>query len=228
MPSDAATALVTALAALWRRIQCLHPDVPDVVLLPAPGPRNVLGHFAPVRWQAKGSAGRVMHEVVVVAEHLQRSAADIAETVLHEAVHAMNHQRGVKDCSATSQYHNERFREAALEIGLTVTKVPNYGWAYTALPPETEDRYADEIAALAAVLVHRRSAILIVKGDSDDSRADTSTPGKEDAPEGQDKPKSRLRKAVCPCGYIIRVAKATHDATVIRCDQCEEPFALVD
>ena len=228
MPSDAATALVTALAALWRRIQCLHPDVPDVVLLPAPGPRNVLGHFAPVRWQAKGSAGRVMHEVVVVAEHLQRSAADIAETVLHEAVHAMNHLRGVKDCSATSQYHNERFREAALEMGLTVTKVPNYGWAYTALPPETEDRYADEIAALAAVLVHRRSPTVVVvpvtPTAADDSRPGTGTTPPADTTS--EKPKGRLLKATCTCGFIIRLSKATFDATTIQCASCEGNFAL--
>lgn len=228
MPSDAATALVTALAVLWRRIQALHPDVPDVVLLPAPGPRNVLGHFAPVRWQAKGSGGRVMHEVVVVAEHLERSADDIAETVLHEAVHAMNHQRGVKDCSATSQYHNDRFRQGAEELGLVAVKVPHYGWAYTSLPEDTRAAYADEIAALSAVLVHRRTPLAIVATTSGPD-PDGSTPdGTPATPPGPDKPRSRLRKATCPCGFIIRVAKATYDATVIRCDQCEEPFALVD
>ncbi|MBT9560449.1 MAG: hypothetical protein IV100_30775, partial [Myxococcales bacterium] len=194
MRADAATALVTALAALWRRVQCLHPDVPDVVLLPAPGPRNVLGHFAPVRWQAKGTGGRVMHEVVVVAEHLERNAADIAETVLHEAVHAMNHQRGVKDCSTTSQYHNDRFRLGALEMGLGVMKVANYGWAYTFLPPETRELYADEIDALGDVLVHRRSADVRLpkEGDADsaDSSSDSDTPGGE-------KPKGRLLKATC-------------------------------
>ncbi|MBT9559622.1 MAG: hypothetical protein IV100_26570, partial [Myxococcales bacterium] len=46
-----------------------------------------------------------------------------------------------------------------------------------------------------------------------------------DTPGGE-KPKGRLLKATCHCGYIIRLSKTTFEATTIRCDECEEPFAL--
>ncbi len=229
MPSpDTATALITALAALWRRIQEQHPDVPPVVLLPAPGPRHVLGHFAPLRWKAKGDAAVVLHEVVVVAEHLSRRADEIAETVLHEAVHAMNFARGIKDCSTTSQYHNDHFRRAALEVGLTVEKVPNYGWALTAMPPETAEKYQEEIDGLAIVLVHRRSPVaavipttpgVAVPPDAKDKKEDNDEHDDTDA-----KPKGRLLKAVCKCGFIIRASRLVLDTITITCSRCETKF----
>ncbi len=227
MGGNVATELVEALSALWRRIQTHHPEVPDVVLLPAPGPRNVLGHFAPLRWKARGDAGATHHEVVVVAEHLSRRADEIAETVLHEAVHALNCARGVKDCSATSQYHNEHFKNAALEVGLTVAKVPNYGWAFTAMPPETMARYEVEIRRLADVLVHRRAPVALplppATGGSEDEGGDGGTPSDTDEDE---KPKGRMLKATCKCGFIIRVARLTFETTTITCERCHKAFSL--
>lgn len=223
MQPDAASALISALSALWRRIQERHPDVPDVVLLPAPGPRHVLGHFAPFRWEAKGTGGKVMHEVVVVAEHLARRADEIAETVLHEAVHAMNCARGIKDCSPTSQYHNRHFAVAADELGLECMKVANYGWAYTALRPETAAAYEVEIRRLAEVLVHRRSAFAVTTPPRADDNDDDATP--DDSPNGDDsKPKGRLLKATCKCGFIIRASKLVLDTIEITCSRCEKNF----
>jgi len=211
--------LIEALSAVWSRIRSLHPLVPGVILLAAPASRDnlrVLGHFAALRWQAKEREGYRYHEVVVVAEHLNRPAEDVAETLLHEAAHAMNFEQGLHDCSA-SQYHNRLFMRAAEALGLDVAQMPHYGFAYTKLPAHTAALYGNEIAFLRDVLIHRRSL--------------TTSPGPgppRGGAEGEDddKPCARNRKAVCRCPYIIRVSRKTLEETTIRCDGCGEAFQL--
>ena len=216
--------LIEALSRVWTKIRIRHPDVPPVVLLAAPAPRGehrVLGHFAALRWSGKKSGDDHLHEVVVVAEHLNRSPEEIAETLLHESAHAMNFARGIKDCSA-SQYHNGKFKEAAEEIGLRVLRVPHYGYALTVLPKETAEHYQGEIDGLKEVLIHRRSPATLPAGPTP---AGGDAEG-QDGGDADDKPHSRLRKAQCPCGFIIRVSMKTITDTTIRCESCGEPFRL--
>lgn len=211
--------LIEALSDAWTAIQRNHPSVPNVVILAAPNMHRrggVLGHFAALRWSPGQGSNTFLHEVVVVAEHLDRSAVDIFETVLHEAVHAMNFAAGIRDCSA-NQYHNQKFRDGAVSLGLIVQKVEHYGWAYTRLAAGTESRYATPIAELDRVLIHRRS-LAAPKGTG-------STNGTKGG-DADTASSSRSRKATCPCGYIIRVAKKTLEDTVIRCESCEQPFSL--
>lgn len=213
--------LIEALARVWTAIRERHPDVPGVVLLPAPNPHrqnNVLGHFAPLRWSPKEKNGQLWHEVIVVAEHLNRSAKDVVETLIHEAVHALNFARGIKDCSA-NQYHNKKFKEGAEELGLIVAQVRHYGFAVTSLPAETADLYSEEIQMLEAVLIHRQLGQL----------SQLPPKGPNSGPSGGgkgNKPRSRSRKAICLCPFIIRVSKTTLEKTVIRCETCGEPFQL--
>ncbi len=221
-----AAELTIALSNVWAAVQRNHPEVPNVVLLAAPNPhgnRNVLGHFAALRWSSKpGDGGNLIHEVVVVAEHLNRSAEDIVATLLHEAAHALNFARGIHDCSK-SQYHNRKFESAAQELGLSVTQVPHYGFAYTEMPAETAQRYTTETEELRQVLMHRRPMVSTAKptstgaGDSDDSLPD----GTEPPDKG-----GRYKKASCKCPFNIRVARATLAATTIQCTTCGEPFQL--
>lgn len=216
--ADVSVALIEALSRIWQRIREQHPAVPTVVLLPAPaqrGKRNVLGHFAPLRWQTRRDDDHHLHEVVVIAEHLNRGAEDILETLIHEAAHAANFEEGIKDCSPTSQYHNALYRDRAEAFGLDVTKVPNYGWAYTRLKSETKIRYGPEVDELARVLVHRRSPIL--------PKTPPTDPTDNDSPDDDAKP-SRHLKAVCECGFIIRASKTTLTATTIQCGCCNRPF----
>lgn len=225
MDEPVAVVLVAALARVWAAIRSRHPDMPGVMLLPAPNPHgnaNVLGHFAALRWSARQAKGiATVHEVVVVAEHLNRSPEDIVETLLHEAAHAMNFQRGIKDCSS-NQYHNQRFKAAAEELGLVVQQVPHYGFARTSLPPETAASYTEETAALAIALLHRRAIVL--------APATPPTPptGGDDGGNGEDKDnsKGRMIKAVCKCGYIIRASRKVLSATTVSCSGCGGPFGF--
>jgi len=225
MDDNSSVRLIEALSRVWMRIRFFHSEVPPVVLLPAPAPRgqgNVLGHFAALRWKGKKDGDDHLHEVVVVAEHLNRAPDQVVETLLHEAAHALNFSRQIHDCSA-SQYHNAQFRKAAEELGLRVQRVPHYGYAFTTLPPETLEQYADEVMYLERVLIHR-------KGMRDRPAGPAPPAGDEDGDgdETPTKPTSRLRKAVCACDppFIIRVAMKTLTDTTIRCDSCGEPFRL--
>src|SRR5512142_2867173 len=74
-------ALIEALTRSWTRIREYQPRVPGVVLLPAPARRGqleVLGHFSARRWSGRRTEDAAPHhEVVVVAEHLNRPAEEI-------------------------------------------------------------------------------------------------------------------------------------------------------
>ncbi len=220
MDEQTSVVLIQALAQVWQSIRAHHPQVPGVMLLPAPAPAGrlgsrVLGYFAPLRWRTRQGDGALMHEVVVVGEHLNRSAEDVLETLLHEAAHALNFARNIRDCTA-SQYHNSHFKRAAEELGLEVQRVPNYGYALTRMRLSTPDRYFDELAVLDAALIHRRTWRANTK-----SGGDGSDPG--DNPTAS-APRSRYLKATCRCGFNIRAARSTFTNTVIRCESCDAPF----
>ncbi|MFA5762952.1 MAG: hypothetical protein WC931_05190, partial [Bacilli bacterium] len=219
--------LVEALAAVWSKIREHHPGVPGVVLLAAPSPRrelNVLGHFAALCWSARQKKGNHFHEVVVVAEHLDREVEAIVGTLIHEAAHALNFERHVFDCSR-SQYHNRQFKEAAEELGLTVEQVLHYGFAKTRLTEKTIATYAIEIANLNDALVHRRKPVVIANPAPPKDGNDENT-GDRDA--DNDKSTSRHLKAICACDppFIIRVSCRTLRETRIICAQCGEEFGI--
>lgn len=225
METDPSVALIRALSDVWTTIRLRHPDVPAVVLLPAPAlRRGVLGHFAPLRWSPRRQNGALLHEVVVVGEHLDRAPGDIVETLLHEAAHAMNFERGIRDCSA-SQYHNQKFQMAAEEIGLAVAKVPHYGYALTVMTPVTTRRYEDVTHELTEVLLHRRGVLISVKTPKDGGSEDGETPP---TATNDDTTKGRNRKAICACDppFIIRASKKTLTDTTVRCDRCGDAFDL--
>lgn len=217
--------LIEALTKIWSKIRERHPAVPGVVLLAAPAARghlNVLGHFAALRWSPRHENHSCLHEVVVVAEHLNRPATEILETLLHEAAHAANFEQGIHDCSV-SQYHNRYFRDAALELGLRVDRVPHYGYALTTLASGTAVTYAAEVHVLSEALVHRLNPEISRKGPGTSPPTGGDDDGDDETPA---KDRSRSRKATCACPFIIRVSKKTVEETVIRCDTCGEPFRL--
>lgn len=227
MADATSVSLTVALAAVWSRIRVHHPEVPEVVLLPVPNPhgqRNVLGHFAALRWQPRsdGTAKRI-HEVVVVAEHLDRTIEDIIATLLHEAAHALNFERGIRDCTR-SQYHNQKFKAAAEELGLEVTQVPHYGFALTTMPRLTADLYTVETAGLSVVLMHRKADLLPSERPNGGPTNGTSD---HDKTTDNDKDKGgRNKKAACTCPFNIRVSRKVMTTTVIRCETCGDAFQL--
>lgn len=158
-PSNAQ--VLAALEALWTRARAVHADLPDAIfLLPtnegSRRPRN--GHFGASRWKPKGYEGDAFYcEVAIFAERLQDGADLVAETVLHEAAHAIAHVRGIKDTSRGGHYHNKKFKLLAEEVGLHVEHDdPKVGYGVTALKPDTLAPYRAEVDLLhATIQAHR-------------------------------------------------------------------------
>jgi hypothetical protein len=230
--SAATVELVQALTEAWHAIMKRHPEVPDVVVLPAPALRpNTLGHFWAMRWQPPGAGGTPHHEVIVCGEGLNRTPRQVFGTLLHEAAHALNFARGVKDCSA-SQYHNAKFAHAAEELGLSVKKVANYGFAVTRVLDETANLYAPHIDRIGkAVLVRRGLVPLPPPGPDDDDDEEGGDERGTKRTKTDAEPKGRMLKTMCQCepANIIRMSrKVLEAASPITCGACGEPFTLAD
>jgi len=211
--ATAVSRLVAALERTWTAIRARHPQVPEVVLVVAAGsdPRGkrlTLGHFAAGRWQlttpADGQpADRA--EVLVGGEGLRRGPVDVLGTLLHEAAHGLAHARRVQDTSRQGRYHNKRYAQLAVELGLQVAEQAPFGWTATSVPEATAADYAGQLTELTAALVLWR-------------RTELATPAEP----------GRARSTLacsCACGRRLRIARSVLAAAPILCGACATPFA---
>ena len=103
--------------------------------------RDCLGHFAEGAWAGLDLESREytetrIHEVAIMAEHLNRDIYQIMTTVRHELVHLENNDHGNVDCSKGGAHNAKYFKAVAEECGLIVTHGKEHGkpgkaWAYT-------------------------------------------------------------------------------------------------
>jgi hypothetical protein len=198
-------ALLAALEHAWLAIRRQHADVPvaQVIVAQGSGQRGglVLGHLAPDRWQTAGSSGELVHELLIAGEGLAMGAEEVFGTALHEAAHALAIARHIADTSRDGRYHNARYRALAEELGLLVERDAQLGWSTTSLAPETRERYAPAIAAIAAAITHHRLPEPTLAGGRN------------------------LHAAACACPRRIRVAPRTLQEGAITCDVCGQPFS---
>jgi hypothetical protein len=224
--------LLSALEETWAAIARRHPELPAAVVVVGPGSdrRQGLfkwGHFAAFRWRPRDGTKARLPEVLVAGEGLERSAAEVTTTLLHEAAHAIAHVRGVQDTSRDGRYHNRLYQQIANEVGLDVEDMPPYGKAKTTLRPETEGLYASEIERLQGELVLYRVAD---QADRRGTGAGGTGAGRDDGAEGSDEDgPSRTRDrnlipASCSCGRRLRIAASTLAAGPVLCGLCGAEF----
>lgn len=219
--------LVLALEKTWKQIQKRHPEVPDVIVTIGSGTigrdkYQVYGHFAQNRWVAKEN-GTNIHELFVGGEGLQRGAAEVLATLLHEAAHGLAAARGIQDTSRQGRYHNTKFRALAEELGLEVSHCKEIGWSASTLPEMYRWDYRTEIAALdRAILAHRRH-----EAAPGDAQPGTGGENGEDT-DTEDKTKRKSSNngcsMSCPCGRKLRVSLKERDRGPIICGLCMEPY----
>jgi hypothetical protein len=99
------------------------------------------------------SAARRRPELFVAGECLAQGPRQTLQTMLHEAVHALAHARGVKDTSRDGKYHNKRENVAlAGELGLAWPQGqrphPVIGFSEVQLTQQALADYADTLAYL--------------------------------------------------------------------------------
>lgn len=74
---------------------------------------------------------RLISEINLSAETLNRKPGELFATLLHEMAHLKNHQLGIVDVDLITQYHNHEFRCAAQSMGLRVRMHRCYGYSTT-------------------------------------------------------------------------------------------------
>jgi len=187
------------LLGLWHAIQQRHPELPST---PPLEPRPAGGWFS-----AAGLTRRYPRQNPL------RSGADAVLTqLLQEAAHELGALRGIGTTSTRGRYHNQRFRDLGIEVGLHVeVDDPTQpgggqrGWSRASLPEETRRDYGDMLTRLNRVLA--------------------SYPQREDT-EPQRAMGSRKVTAVCGCARPRRfqMYQSQYDLGPITCAVCGHEF----
>lgn len=249
--TETGSQLIAALENVWSAIRKRHPEVPDVVIITGSSfktGRPVWGHYGHDFWtngrfvvDSEGTVEREHKpELFVAGERLAVGATETVQTMLHEAAHGLAAARGIKDCSRQGRYHNGRFRELAVELGLEYKPErpdETIGFSAVTITDETRKAYADVIRELTeaiALTVEMPGWLAALLGTSSgNGQAGQGGDGGHHAPRRPRDPNRKstgLPKAVCGCETprIIRVARATFELAAITCGECEQPFELVD
>jgi curved DNA-binding protein CbpA len=202
--SQAASRILKVLEDTWLEIRRWHPDIPPAVIIIASGTdgkQTRLGHHAPGRWNV---AGQQYAEIMISGEGLRRTPREVLATLLHEAAHALAHERGIKDTSRQGRYHNKQFKICAEGLGLTVEHDDRNGWSASTTTPAAERAYARQLDALTEAMTLWR-------------HGETTT-------GSTTRRSTNLLAACCPCGRSIRVAASTLAEAPIICQACDGKF----
>jgi len=205
----------------------------DVVVTTGGTTRRAYGWFAEDTWRL---GDRQVHELFLNADRRHRqpsvsAAEDVLVTLLHEACHVWAQANRIRDTSRDGRYHNRRFAEIALVIGLAVEKDAMIGHRTRVLLPWAQTDYADLLSELerGLVLAREPKAAEPVGGTADaDDEADKNIDvagltGSATSP-------SKYVFASCRCQdgrrhpITIRVAKGSWRPDVICCAVREAPF----
>jgi DnaJ domain len=202
--AQAASRILKVLEDTWLEIRRWHPEIPPAVIIIASGTDGKqarLGHHAPGRWNV---AGEQRTEIMISGEGLRRTPREVLATLLHEAAHALAHERGIKDTSRQGRYHNKHFKTHAEELGLAVEHDERIGWSASKITDHAERAYEHQLAALTDAMTlwrHREPA------SGPTARRNTN-----------------LIAAACLCGRSIRVAASTLAEAPITCQACDGHF----
>ena len=165
--------------------------------------------------------GEKTREINIAAEYLTRPIENVVATMIHEAVHALQIQRGIKGVSG--YYHNKLFKRDAEEIGrLKIDCDSRYGWTITSPTSEGEKSTLEFCLfyGFDDILTHRDTGLPIATG--------TGTPTTDNGGGGTSKKikkPSNSKRYQCPCCKAI--VRATSYVNVI-CADCNVPFELTN
>ena len=153
------------------------------------------------------------HEIGISAQYLSSEERDITTLVgvlVHECVHALGEQRGIRTCSRNNVYHNRRFRDLAEEHGLIVEHSPQHGYSHTSCGERLLQFCIDN--DLQDIRINRCSDYYIPIGTGS-----SPSPGGATATTTR---RSNSYKLLCPsCGCTVRATKLGVRLMCISCDE---------
>ena len=201
----------------------------DVMITAGGTTKQALGWFKKDAWW---HGERRFHEIFVNADQSEadsgvKSAEDMMVTLLHEACHAYAHANGIADTSRDGRYHNRRFGQLAVAIGLIVVPDPVIGHQTPGLTPRAREAYADLLVELEGGLGLTREPKRRLIQRSDDTSDDGVLPSL--VTEGSTR-SSKYVFAACQCQgargnkITIRIARGSWRHETIRCSVCDAWF----
>jgi hypothetical protein len=152
------SALVGAIETFWAAVADRHPELPRrIVAVTGSGRVSMgmkLGHWAKGAWTTEG--GRAP-ELFISGECISQGARQVANTIIHEAAHALLLARGDESGGTSRQgrYHTKAgFGAAAVELGLELPEAahPVLGFSECSMPDRTAELYEAEIEAMGKAL----------------------------------------------------------------------------
>lgn len=204
----------------------------DVVLTAGGTTRRAYGWFAARAWRYHD---RHVHEVFINADrrvpHPQVSEAEgILVTLLHEACHVYARANGIKDTSRDGRWHNRKFAEIALAIGVQVERDARIGHRTPRLTARGRYDYNDLLSRLDRGLVLVREPQLTRSGSGGSGAGGGSGDADAHGSSDPEVPSAKYVFASCQCRdgrlhpVTIRVAKGSWRPSAICCSVCEAPF----
>jgi hypothetical protein len=169
--------------------------------------RNELAHFWADKWNDKKDASKAIHQINFSAESLGRPSLKIGGTMVHEAVHLVNHQCGITDCNSGGR-HNSKFKNPAERSGLLCEppKSKNVGYGYTSSTPELEEW---------------------IKANFDLAKADKVFDKIRRENEKKTKPRVTRNKYDCGCTKVMVAGELGSPSDPVICTNCGDPFIKV-
>jgi hypothetical protein len=148
--------VITQLELAWKEIQSEHEDLPDAVITSSrrrqKSERQMRGQHCTNVWKV----GDVyLAEITIFGERFFDGAAQVMQTLLHEAAHALAQVREIKDTSNKGRFHNKKFVLLAEEVGLEAPAESGgtaLGWSDCTITEATRTLYETSIAGIDSVL----------------------------------------------------------------------------
>lgn len=152
------------------------------------------------------------YELNLGAGTLNRPIENIVATMLHEMVHIYHLMHDIQDTSRFGVYHNKKFRDKAVSVGLLIEHDKNIGWSITNPSDDLILYIADK--GWEDIKLYRDEGFRWTPPAST-TGASSPAPTPAKAPK---KPSS-TRKYICPCcGMSVRATKTVN----ILCGDCKK------
>lgn len=173
------------------------------------------GHVTILKtWSIKGQEEK-RHELNISSAYMARPIEEVVATMLHEMVHLWNLKHEIQDCSRGATYHNKKFRDKALEIGLNCQHHDKYGWTITS----ASEQIIDYIIRKGWTELDMTDGVDFSQFWTKGGDQTTGTAGIPINTKPPKQNKSGSRKYVCPkCSMIVRATREVR----VKCADCDE------
>lgn len=191
--------------------ELFNGELPTCMITVVPSARTYAHYTTFEAWQTKDTG---KHEINISSAYLDRPLENILASLVHEMVHCYNDcVLEVQDTSNNGVYHNKRFKQAAEDHGLIVSRSEKYGWSHTE-PADRLLQFVLDHDELREIEMNRTpyDLVHVPIGTHSGNGGVTVVPTVL---------KGHSRKWICPnCGTIIRSNKIVN----VICGDCMVKF----